>query len=133
MGIVYYLARVDNRTLFEIGKFSAIADLFRELGEGRARDLEFMPRNIPSESNLRELVVTAIKDLNLSIDRDTYANELARRVVRFTDGNPVCLLNDASSDEILWGQYTDDNDELRVIDSVYTSNWKLGSLIGDRS
>lgn len=128
MGVMYYLAREDNRTLFEIGKLSAISDLFREFGEGRAREWEWLPREVPPESDLRELIRAAIDDLDFSVDRDTYAAELARRIVAFANGQSVCLLNDASSDDKMHNHYTDDNDRLRVVDSVYTAEWGDGSI-----
>ena len=122
MGIEYYLAREDNHTLFRIGKLSAISDLFLGLGDGRACYYGFLPRAVPSEPDLRVLIRVAIDDSNLSVDRDEYAAELARRIVAFADGQWVLVLNDASNDELMDEHYSTDDDP-NVIDSVYTADW----------
>lgn len=122
MGVMYYLAREDNRTLFEIGKFSEISDLFREFGIGADCKWEWSPREVPSEPDLRELIRVAIDDAELSVNRDAYAGELARRIVAFAGGQPVCLLNDVSEGDWMHRHYAD-GDSLRVVDSVYTKEW----------
>lgn len=123
MGICYYLAREDNRTLFEIGKFREISDLFSELGEGRAKEWEFLPREVPPEPDLRELIRVAIDDSNLGVDRDAYATELARRIAAFSSGQRVCLLNDASSDDEMDEHYRTNDGDLNVVDSVDSTGW----------
>lgn len=123
MGIIYYLAREDDRTLFELGKFREISDLFAELGEGRAKEWEFLPREVPPEPDLRELIRVAIDDSNLDVDPDAYAAELARRIVAFADGRQVCLLNDASSDDEMDEHYKTNDGDLNVVGSVDTTEW----------
>ncbi len=119
MGIIYYLAREDDRALFEIGKFREISDLFAELGGEWA----FLPSEVPPEPDLRELIRVAIDDSNLDVDPDAYAAELARRIVAFADGRPVCLLNDASSDDDLDAHYRTNDGDLNVVGSVDTTEW----------
>lgn len=132
MGVLYFLAREDTHTLFEIGKLWVIADVFRELGEGRARDWEWLPRTVPAEADLRGLIRAAVDGFDLSVDRDAYAAELARRIVAFAGDQPVCLLNDASNDETLYDHYSDD-DELRIVDSAYTSTWQSADSTSAKS
>ena len=84
MGVVYYLAREDNRTLFEIGKWTAISEVFEELCGGRAWAQFVVPEAVP----LCTLLRVAIADERLEVDRDAYASELARRITAFS-GNQL--------------------------------------------
>ena len=119
MGVMYYLAREDNRTLFEIGKMSGVSDVFRELGEGRAREQEWLPRYVTAEAELRDLIRPAIDDpANSSVIGDAWAAECARRIVAFAGDQPVCLLNDHSSDDEMRRNYAD-GDDRRIVDTVY--------------
>jgi len=76
-------------------------------------------RRRPEPCSTLLLPRVAIDNLPFPLDRNTCADELAQRVVGFVDGHPVLVLNDASSDEILSDQYTDDAGELRVVGSAY--------------
>jgi hypothetical protein len=117
MGVMYYLAREDNRTLFEIGKFTEISELFLDFGNA---DQGWAPRCIPREDELAILIRRAIESSELSVDKDAYAGELARRVSIFCGGHSVAVLNDSSSD---FDRYGDKDGALCVVDSAYTSGW----------
>jgi len=117
MGVMYYLAREDNRTLFEIGNFTEISELFLDFGDA---DQGFVSRCIPREDELAGLIRCAIESSELSVDKDVYAGELARRVSIFCGGHLVAVLNDSSSN---FDRYEDESGALRVVDSAYTSDW----------
>jgi len=120
MGIVHYLGRPDNRTLFELGKFWWEPTVF--LGDApdvqtdriRSTDLHaLLPEDVLAFRIRRKL-----RDATLENQR--YAVALARRIVAFADGHPVTFTNDHADDH---DEYRDEHDERNVVDTAYTDDW----------
>lgn len=111
MGTVYYLARDDNHTLFELGKWHQLGELFSELA-GPHRGASF---ELPGEATLRDRIRVAVDDWK-DVDRDAYAAECARRITAFADGHVVWLGNDCAND---LDHYRDANDDMNVVGSIY--------------
>lgn len=119
MGVVYYLAREDNRTLFELGKWHALSDVFEELRTHRP----WAGFVLPDEDTLRTLLRASIADKRLDVDSDAYTAELARRIVNFGRDSVIHLANDYSSDEYLDVHFKKPDDDLNVVDSAYSTDW----------
>lgn len=128
MGTVYYLARPDNRTLFELGKWCNLGGLFHDMESPLCRAQTWVALELPSEAELLAGVTWYHRDWNRAtseIDVDAYIAEVVRRLIAFAGGKPLELLNDCSSE---FGDgpgdgYMDANDELNVTDDVFTSHW----------
>jgi hypothetical protein len=119
MGINYYLAREDNRTLFALGK-GAWDEPFYEL-TGSRRDWAAFA--LPDEVDLAAAISLVVENWDLDFAPDAYAAEIARRIVAFAGDQLVRLVNDASGFDCLYDHYVDERDELRVVDSRHTSDW----------
>ncbi len=119
MGINYYLSREDNRTLFALGK-GAWDEPFYEL-TGLRRD--WAAFTLPDEADLTVAIVLVVENWDLDFAPGAYAAEIARRIVAFAGDQLVQLVNDASGFDFLYDHYVDEHDELRIVDSRYTSDW----------
>lgn len=107
MGTVYYLAREDNHTLFDLGKSYEAARVWRG-------DRDRFDRVVVDTS-----VGALIKVLRtgMGFEAETpYLAEVIRRIQRFADGHEVILFDD---DDVDNQTYRDNDDELRVVASRF--------------
>lgn len=129
MGVVYYLARPDNHTLFELGKWWRDPDVFFG-GEVQADDGD-EPRALLEEERLRSQIWQELAGERTGVDRDDYATELARRLTRFAEGRPVVHCSDAGDyfEGPEWHDLDldldDEGPDRRVIDTAYSEDWDL--------
>lgn len=116
MGTVYYLAREDNHTLFDLGKAYAAA---REWRAGM-RHWE-----APVVVDLFLGPLLKVLRTGLGCEPDTpYLCEVIRRIRRFADGHEVTLLDDDDLEgRAPLNLYRDENGDLRVVDSRFTDDW----------
>ena len=107
MGTVYYLAREDNYTLFDLGKAYGYAHEFRKRhGEATA-------------TSGQAAVIFAELD-----GRYPHHAQIATHLHDFADGKPLRLLDDNFLCDDSGELYREGDRDLRIIDSVFEGDWK---------
>jgi len=116
VGVDYYLARPDTGTVFELGRWIVVVDTIRV----------HVTTN-DDEETLRFALRKAISgDVSaLAIDPQLYADEIARRVTAFVDGHHVEVVSGTQLGDTYGDSYRNENDDLRRVGSVFTSDWGL--------
>ena len=87
MGTEYFLARPDNKTLFELGK-SLINNAFYELQELEPGETGPIPRN------LRRRISRALRDYDADYDWGDYANVVATGIHTWAQDQPVKFISE---------------------------------------
>lgn len=114
MGTTYYLARLDNGTLFDLGKSYEAARAWRG-------DLDRFATVVVDTSTG---ALAKVLRTGMGFEAETpYLCEVVRRIRRFADGHEVELLDendlDSSAPDVDHS-YRDAAGELRVVDSRFT-------------
>ena len=113
MGIDYYLTRPDTKTVFALGRWTPVIDAIRA-------------HAMSDEATLREALRDAVRghEASLSVEPQTYADEVARRVAGFVGGQLVEVVTDIQLCDDYGDPFRDENDDLRQVDSVFTHDWR---------
>jgi|ERR1043166_5619985 hypothetical protein len=112
MGTVYYLARPDNCTLFDLGKSYGAADAWIKAWE--LAHVQHWLHPLVVETSV--MALAKVLRLGMGFHADTsYLCEVIRRILRFADGHEVQLVDD----EHQLDEYRDDDGGLRVAGSRF--------------
>jgi hypothetical protein len=98
MGQEFYLVREDNRTLFELGKFTGA---WREwLGRGNA----IVVVDGFEETLAGLLAGDLVSWMGTQVDADAYAALIAHRIVTWAGGQPFRFASEQDCERERWGE-----------------------------
>lgn len=118
MGVDAYLVRHDNKTMFDIGRASGAGSLIVAFGGDEWLGNPVYGIKLPSAARLTKRLINAIERGGWEMsENDTagYARDLAARILRFADGQPIDWLSTYETCN-LKGRYTQ-------TDTRYSDAW----------
>jgi hypothetical protein len=102
VGVEYYLARDDNKTLFDLGK------VYEWIHEDGVWPCDRQTQYIEADpEGLKTRLVKASSGFNID-DLDKYCLTVAERVIRWSDGKPFVCVSEYDDHRLDNHQITDD-------------------------
>lgn len=104
MGCLYYLARDDNRTLFELGKVLGSMREVLNLPDWDLADYSDErppPKQLPELAELTQRLAAEFTGPHWRLpDAAEYADHLAKRLITWADGHPVVFTSESDHERL---------------------------------